>query len=269
VSTSSRAGGGGFEPAAILDGRRVPLADARLPVTDAGVARGDGAFETVGVWDGTPFALDHHLGRLGRSLELVALPVPDLGRLRAEASALVDGVSGDAVLRLYVTASGTRLVTLDALPDRPLPVHLATEVAPWVAAPKTMSYLPNMAASRRARLAGADDALLLAPDGTVLEGPTFAVLWVAEGELRAPDLGLGIIDSISRRTIVEAAHGLGVPVRTDRWGVAALHAADEVLAVSSLRDLVVVRSVDDVAVSGAETPVRDELAAALWAARRG
>jgi branched-subunit amino acid aminotransferase/4-amino-4-deoxychorismate lyase len=265
-----------LQPTALLDGRRMPLGDARLPVTDDGVARGDGAFETVGVWGGRPFALAAHLRRLDASLRAVGLPPPPLALLREEAESLCEGLVGDAVLRLYVTASGTRLLTLDRQPVRPAPVHLVPQPAPWIrpldeygpAGAKTMSYLPNMAATRAARRAGGDDALLLSSEGYVLEGPTFAVCWARDGRLHAPDVGLGIVDSISRRSVLALARERGVDVVEGRWPLEALEDAEEVLVSSSVRDVIAVHRVGARRLPEGPTPLRDALAEAFAAARR-
>jgi branched-subunit amino acid aminotransferase/4-amino-4-deoxychorismate lyase len=165
------------EPRACINGKVVPLVEACLPVTDEGVARGYGAFETVGVWDGRPFRLAEHLDRLAASLEAILLPVPDRDVLEDDVARLLDGLTGDAALRLYVTGSGPRIVTLDVQPERVNAHHLVPQPAPWIrprasygpAGAKTMSYLPNMVASRAAEAAGGDDALLVSLDGTVLE----------------------------------------------------------------------------------------------------
>ncbi|MEO2104514.1 MAG: hypothetical protein ABGZ36_02620, partial [Actinomycetota bacterium] len=73
------------EGRAVVDGVAMPLAAARLAMTDDGVARGDGAFETIGVWDGAPFRLDDHLGRLSASLAASALPAADIELIATEA----------------------------------------------------------------------------------------------------------------------------------------------------------------------------------------
>jgi branched-subunit amino acid aminotransferase/4-amino-4-deoxychorismate lyase len=263
-------------PTALLDGRRLPLAEARLPVTDDGVARGDGAFETLGVWDGRVFALDAHLDRLDASLAAVGLPWSDRALIAEEALALCADVEGDAALRIYVTASGTRLLTLDRQPQRPDTRHLVPQVAPWIrplggpglGGAKTMSYLPNMAATRAARMDGGDDALLVSLEGWVLEGPTFAVCWVVDGVVHAPAIDLGIVDSISRRTALGLAADLGIEVVLGRWSLEALDAASEVLISSSVRDVIAVRRVGDRTLPEGATPVRDALSAALAAARR-
>ena len=264
-----------MEPVAMINGRRMPLAQATLPVTDEGVARGDGAFETVGVWGGRAFRLGDHLDRLAASLRAVGLGELDREQIGAEASQLLEDCTQDAALRLYVTGSGTRLVTLSPPPQRPDLRSLASRPAPWIrplgtyepAGAKTMSYLPNMAAIRSAQAAGFDDALLVSLEGWVLEGPTFAVLWVSGGRLFAPPLDLGIIDSLSRRTLLDLAASAGISTVVEPQPLDALLAADEVLAVSSVRDVLAVRTVDEVTF-GSSTPVRDQLAAALGAARR-
>jgi branched-subunit amino acid aminotransferase/4-amino-4-deoxychorismate lyase len=261
---------------AIVNGQAVDLADAVLPVTDAGVARGDGAFETVGVWSGRPFRLGDHLERLACSLRAVGLPEPALDVLAAEAARLCDDLGRvDAALRLYVTASGTRVLTLTDPPVRKEPRNLVVQVAPWVvpvgvsplAGAKTMSYLPNMAATRLAQAAGADDALLVNTDGIVLESPTGCVLWVDDGTVHAVDVDLGIVDSISRRTLLDLAGAEGLAVRVGAWPVAAVERAAEVWVCSSLRPLVTVRRIGDV-VLPADTPLGDRMGAALDRLRR-
>lgn len=261
---------------ALVDGEAVPLDEARLAVTDEGVARGDGAFETVGVWDGRPFRLEDHLERLDRSLARMALPSADRATLRAEVASLLEDVAGDAALRCYVTASATRIVTLAPQPDRPPARVLVPQPAPWIAPPeaysvagaKTMSYMPNMVATRLAQRAGGDDALLVGLDGTVLEGPTFCVMWVAGEVLHAVPVERGIVDSISRRTLLELAAELGIPTREAEVPLEGLADAGEVMICSSVRDCIGIERVGPFRSSGS-TPVRDRLSAALDDARRG
>jgi branched-subunit amino acid aminotransferase/4-amino-4-deoxychorismate lyase len=263
------------EAVALINGERMPLAAARLAVTDDGVARGDGAFETAGVWDGSIFRLDDHLGRIAASLHAVGLPDPDLATLRTEAASLVEGVTEDAALRIYVTASGTRMLTLSPPPQRVEPRHLEPQPGPWIrplgsfgpAGAKTMSYLPNMAATRAAQRNGADDALLVSLEGWVLEGPTFAVLWAADGQLFTPPCSLGIVDSISRRTVVELAAHAGIAVIDEPRPLDHLLSADEVMICSSVRPLLAIDRVGGQTFA-AHTPIRDHLAPALDQARR-
>lgn len=268
-------GGALVRQLALIDGVDHPLERAALGLTDAGVARGDGAFETVGVWDGRPFRLDDHLRRLDASLAAIGLPAAPGPQLRADVGHALDGQGGDAALRLYVTGSGTRIVTLSEPPLRPDLRRLVSQPAPWIrplgtygpSAAKTMSYGPNMAASRAAQRAGGDDALLVSLEGVALEGPTFAVLWVRAGVLEAPPLELGLVDSISRRTLLALAEREGIAHRTVRCTVGEVVTADEVLACSSVRPAQRVAMVDDHRLPD-DAPVTHRLATALEEARR-
>lgn len=266
------------EARARIDGApAVPLAAAALSLLDAGVSRGDGAFETVGVWGGRPFRLTDHLDRLESSLAALALPPPPRELIRADADGLLDAVTTDAALRIYVTATGTRLLTISPLPDRPDPEVLVSQPAPWIrptgeysaAGAKSMSYGPNMAASRRAAREGGDDALLVSmPEGHVLEGPTFGIAFAVAGVLHVPDPALGIIDSISRRTVVEVARSQSMEVLVGRWPLTALAEADEVIVSSSLRPATAVRRIDGWTYPG-PFPTAARLDAGLQARRRG
>lgn len=236
----------------LIDGAPTALADAAIALTDAGVARGDGAFETVGVWDGHPFRLADHLDRLAASLSAIALDPPPRHTLEEEAAQLLEDNNDDGALRIYLTASGTRILTLSPLPDRGVVRSLSPQPAPWVQPPasyrpagaKTMSYGPNMTAHRMALLDGADDALLIShPDGWVLEGPTFGVVFVIDRVIHVPSVELGIVDSISRRTLVEIAQDRGMGSVVGRWKLETLAEADEVIISSSLRNATAVSRV--------------------------
>lgn len=227
------------------------------------------------MWDGRPFRLDAHLRRLDGSLAAIGLPAAPKAELGRDIAHVLDGQQADAALRLYVTGSGTRIVTLSEPPQRPDLRRLVSQPAPWIrplgtygpASAKTMSYGPNMAATRAAQRAGGDDALLVSLEGVALEGPTFAVLWVRDGVLEAPPLELGLVDSISRRTLVALAGRQGIAHRTARCTVDEVATADEVLACSSVRPAQRVAMVDDRPLP-ADAPVTRRLADALEDARR-
>ncbi len=60
-----------------------------------------------------------------------------------------------------------------------------------------------MLATRLAKERGFDEALLVTPHGRVLEGPTMSLFYVLDGELWTPPLDDHILDSITRRHVVE------------------------------------------------------------------
>ena len=80
--------------------------------------------------------------------------------------------------------------------------------------------------------------------GLVLEGPTFSVAWVRDGVLETPALDLGILDSITRRVVLEGARGEGGRGR-GMFDLDRLLGADEALAFSTVKEVTPVTEVDD------------------------
>ncbi len=186
---------------ASVNGDICPAGEARIPVLDEGLLRGDGAFEVVRVYLGRPFTLREHLDRLERTCRIIRLACPraqverDLEALLAAAGP----VSRD--VRIVLTRGGNRVLILERflewesarlafVPDRP---RLVLEGA------KSLSYAGNMLAKRIAEERGFHEALLVSPDDHVLEAQTAAFFWVTpEGVLCTPPLSEGILNSISR-----------------------------------------------------------------------
>ncbi|MDX1448163.1 MAG: aminotransferase class IV [Acidimicrobiia bacterium] len=241
----------------LIDGER----GAALPVTDSTVVRGDGVFEAVRSYGGQLFALDDHLSRLTASAAAMHISLPDDGRIGSWARS-VAAEGGDGIVRVIVSrgdvvpgTSGERRIVVmhHPTPYTPSVLRLRPWAAPWhpsgraweLAGIKTTSYAPNLRASRSAAVDGFDDALLTGVDGVVLEGPTFAVGWVQAGTLRFPALELGILDSITRRHVETLARANGIDVEAGRYTLEDVAGADEVLAVSTVKEVVSVVRVGD------------------------
>src|SRR3954467_9699230 len=103
---------------ASLDGRIGPAEEMRIPVTDEGLLRGDGAFEVMRLYSGRPFALPDHLARLRHSCDGLRLEA-ELDALEGELAALLEA-SGpvDGLLRVVLTRGGRRIVLVEPLPQR-------------------------------------------------------------------------------------------------------------------------------------------------------
>jgi len=246
---------------AIIDGSVTDVADAHVSVTDDGLLRGDGVFEVARIYAGRPFALEEHLERMTRSAEALRLPF-DAGALRGDAHALLAaGAPGDAMLRLVVTRGGRRIGLLETLPERPETIALQTvtysptRVLDGV---KSLSYAANMLATRLAKEQGADEALFVSPHGRVLEGPTTSFFYVLDDALCTPPLSDRILDSITRRALLQ------VTDTTERvTTLADLATATEAFLASSLREVHPVHAIDGVALAQAPGPVSSAAAAAM------
>lgn len=230
---------------ASLDGEIMLASAARIPATDEGLLRGDGVFEVIRLYDGVPFALEEHLQRMERSAGNLRLPV-DLEAVRLDANRLLAhaGSGPDhALLRVVVTRGGRRLLLTEALPAIPDRTRLGSvRYCPTLILDgvKSLSYAANMLASRLARERGFDEALLVTPEGTVLEAPTSSVFWVKDGQAFTPPLGEHILASITRRLIIEEA---GASERS--CSLAEIQQADEAFIASTAREVQPVSAIDD------------------------
>jgi branched-chain amino acid aminotransferase len=233
-----------FTELASVDGRVTPTAEATIGLKDDGLYRGDGAFEVIRLYEGRPFALGDHLDRLGRSAAAIELDF-DRDALEREIGALLEEAGSlDGQLRLIVTRGGRRIAATEPIPDHGTSLRLATVTyCPTVIlnGVKSISYAANMQATRIAKGRGADEAVLVRPDGTVLEPPTSAVFFVsAEGALRTPALTDGVLESITRDRLIKA-----LDVEEGSWQVDELRAAEEIFLASTTREVQGVAAIDD------------------------
>jgi branched-chain amino acid aminotransferase len=245
---------------ASIDGLITLASEAKIPATDPGLLRGDGAFEVIRLYDGQPFALERHLERLERSALNLRLPL-DVEAVRSDANRLLahTGAGPDhELLRIVVTRGGRRLLLTEPLPETPERLRLAsvtyapTRVLDGV---KSLSYAANMLASRLARERGADEALLVTPHGRVLEAPTSSIFWVSDGQLRTPPLSEHILASITRAIVLEVAD-----TAEQECTVEDLLAADEAFLASTTREVQPVAALDDHRF-GDDAPVTVQVAA--------
>jgi 4-amino-4-deoxychorismate lyase len=249
--------------------------DPETPVIhadDPGLLRGLAAFETLRVYAGRPFALDEHLARLLRSAERMGLQLPPaeaLGRLAYQA--IESAAVRDCSLRFTVTAGPAgkgpvAMALIDSLPPdlevmrakgiELISLQLGTDPrarknAPWLLdGVKSTSYAVNMAAHGEAVRRGADDAVFLAADGTVLEGPTTNIWWRQGQTLYTPSLDLGILAGVTRAWVKRLASDLGYTVEDGWYPRSQMAAAEEVFTSSSVRELMPVVRLDEEQVGG-------------------
>jgi branched-chain amino acid aminotransferase len=246
-------GNEGFTELASVDGRVTPTEEATLPLKDDGLYRGDGAFEVIRLYDGQPFALKDHLDRLERSAAAIQLEF-DRAALEGEIGALLaEAGEVEGQLRLLVTRGGRRIAATEPIPPHAETVSVATVTySPSVIlnGVKSLSYAANMQSTRLAEGQGADEAVLVQPDGTVLEPPTSSIFWVSpQGALRTPALDVGVLESITRDRLVKALH-----VEEGAWPVADLRAAHEAFLASTTREIQAVSSIDGVELPEAPGP---------------
>jgi branched-chain amino acid aminotransferase len=226
-----------------INGAIAPVEELTIPVTDEGLVRGDGVFEVIRLYGGVPFALEEHYARLQRSAERSRLPV-DLDALRREVAALLERTGPvDAALRIMCTRGERRIALIEKVWDFPETIKLATVTyAPTrvLDGVKSLSYCANMLCTRLAKEQGAFDALLVTPHGRVLEAPTSSFFCVIGGRLTTPPLEDHILDSITRRYVLELFDVEERPLTMDD-----VRGASEAFLASTFKNALAVHAVDD------------------------
>ena len=262
-----------------VNGDLVPAPEATVSVEDRGFAYGDAAFETMRAYGGEIFRWDAHASRLANTCETLGL---DHGLADTDLKTSVDETLAandlaDAYVKLSITR-GVQPGTIDPHPEveptvvviaKPLPrggvgsepAHdgPATIQTTKVRKPssralpadaKTHNYLNGILARLELRVTGADEAMLLDPDGNVAEGAVANLFFVDGVSLKTPSLDGPILPGVTRRTVIELAEEEGIPVEDGTYAPDAVREADEVFLTNSTWEIRPVRTVDGIAVGG-------------------
>lgn len=243
-----------------LNGEWIDEEDAVIPADDRGFLYGDAVFETGRLVRRGFFRLDRHLDRLSASAVALDLPLPPLADLIAIACGLAErNAFVDATLRITLTRGGragpTLLATLTPLPGdwretaaRGWRIRTADVCHPPLACLppiKTPGRLHGLLARSRARLAGADDGLLLTHEGDVCEGPSWNVFWRKGKTLFTPSAATGLLEGVTRWALMQLAPGLGYNVLEGTFPRAHLDDADEAFATMTSTGVVPFVSLDE------------------------
>lgn len=275
---------------AFVRGAYVPIAEAAIPITDWGFLRSDATYDVVTVWEGAFFRLDAHLERFMRSCERFRL---DPGLAPAQiAEVLAECVRRSGLRRAYVEMIVTRgqppwgsrdprqavnrfyafavpFVWIANEAQRERGLHLKVSAVQRIPAssvdPRAKNYHWNdlTMGLLGALDAGADTVVLSDAGGNVVEGPGFNIFCVKDGALVTPKEG--VLEGISRRTVIEIARSLGLPVALRALPAEELRNADEAFLTTSGGGVLPVTRVDDRVLGTARPgPVTQRLLATYW-----
>ena len=272
-----------------LNGSLVAPDEASISVFDHGLLYGDGVFEGIRYYRGTPFRLEAHLIRLERSARALALELPysraelaDAVRLTAETSGETDGYLRLVVTRgegslgidprscsranVFVLADRLQMASAEAL-ERGARLIIAStrrlgpdQLDPRV---KSLNYLNQIMARIEANQAGADEAVLLNRDGFVAEGTADNLFLALDGALLTPPLADGALDGITRRVVLELAAALGVPCREQSLAVYDLYTADECFLTGTGAELIPVAEIQGRALADTKRPLYRQIQSAF------
>jgi branched-subunit amino acid aminotransferase/4-amino-4-deoxychorismate lyase len=203
---------------------------------------GPGLFETIGARGGDCPLWRRHLARLASSAAALGLTCEAPPDLRERARSLLRGDAADGVLRLALhpgPAGGSWRLATRPRGTAAEPLRLALAPAPRAIRALDVHKHTDRAdldeLRRWAEVNGADEALLHAPSGRVLEGTYHNLFFLVDGEWCTPALGPGgVLAGIARRALLDAMAALGAPVREDDFRLAELRASPAIVLTNAV-----------------------------------
>ena len=248
-----------------LNGRFLPLEDAKVSVLDRGFIYGDGVYELVPVYGRRPYRLRQHLARLQRSLDGIRLANPHTD---AEWEAIITGLIGrmafaDQGVYLQVTRGVAKrdhafpagVAPTVFMMSNPLALPSREQIERGVAVVtavderwlhcdlKTISLLGNVLARQLAVDAGATETVLFR-NGYLTEASASNVLLVRDGVIVAPPKDNQILPGITYDVAFELAREGGLPIEVRPVPKDEALAADEMWLSSSTKEVLAVTSLD-------------------------
>ena len=246
--------------AAWMDGQVIPVSEAKISVFDWGLTRSDITYDVVHVWDGAFFRLEDYLDRFMVSMDKLRLDI-EMNRAEIKA-ALIELVATSGLQSAYVSmvasrgtpqVPGTRdprtctnhfyawaVPFIWVIPQEVARrgVHISVEenlrrIPPHSVDPTVKNYHwgDMTAALFNALDAGYDTTVLLDTNGYITEGPGFNIFAVIDGKVLTPRSGM--LEGISRKTVLEICVELGIPCAEADISLAEFLSADELFTATT------------------------------------
>lgn len=221
-----------------LNNNFIKSSEAKVSIYDHGFLYGDGAFETLKAYNGHIFRFEDHIERLHGSLKQIKMDLPISASviLKAIKLLLQHNQLRDAYIRITVSR-GEGPIGIDrslcpdptllvvAEPVRGCPARWYSEgisviisryrKIPDICIPsgiKSSNYLAHILARSEVHEKAAQDGILLNIEGYVAEGITSNIFIVKDKKLLTPALSSGILNGITRKTVIELAEKRSIEV---------------------------------------------------------
>jgi len=251
---------------AYLNGRFLPIEEARISPLDRGFLFGDGAYEVIPVYSRRPFRIDEHLQRLQTTLDGIRLANPHplaewrvlVERIVAEnnfddQSVYIQVTRGADVKRDHAFPKGvaptvfifsTPLMTTPAAQREAGVAAVSALDNRWLRCDlKTVALLANVLLRQQAVDAGCVETIMLR-EGFLTEGAASNIFVVKDGVLLAPPKDHRVLPGITYDIVLELAARHGMPFEVREIAEAEMRAADELWMTSSTKEVLAITTLD-------------------------
>lgn len=248
-----------------INGEMVPKERAFVPLYDHGMLYGDGLFEGIRVYNGRVFKLDEHVTRLYYSAQALNIVMP--APFAATREAILETARANGHQQGYIRVTVTRGTGLGLDPK-----HIKTEAnvyisceqlalyppelyeqglkvvtvstrlpSPDVIDPRvkcTGKYINNIMAKAEANRYGAGEGLMLTREGYVGEATGDNLFLVKDGALTTPPASIGILQGITRDTVISLARDMGLSVTEPLMTLYDVYNADEAFLTGTAAEVI-------------------------------
>jgi branched-subunit amino acid aminotransferase/4-amino-4-deoxychorismate lyase len=276
---------------AYVDGAYVPVNEARIPLLDQGFMKGDLTYDVPAIWDGRFFRLDDHLDRFQASIAKMRYNCPLTRQEIRDKLVEMAAMSGirDAFVMMIVTR-GLRYLRAYAPEDCPGNCYLMVIPYLWVMDLETQAKGASAVVTRTVRRTppGAFDPtvknlqwgdftrgimeardrgcvypILTDGDTNITEGSGFNVVLIKDNQLFTPKRG--VLEGVTRSTVLEVARGLGYKTHLDEVPVELAYQSDEIMFVTTAGGVMPVTMLDGEPIGSGEVgPVTKAIWKGYW-----
>ena len=248
-----------------LNGKFMPIEEARIPVLDRGFIFGDGVYEMVPVYSRVPFRLDEHLVRLDRSLAAVRIKNPYtqaewrdiilqlVAKQPFDDQGIYFQVTRGVAKRDHAFPQGvepTVFIMSNPLvsPPKELVQKGGTAVSAqdfrWLQCDiKSISLIGNCLLRQVSADVGAVETILFR-DGKLTEASASNVFIVKGGVIASPPKSHLILPGITYDVVLEIAQAAKLPLELRDVSEAEVRSADEVWVTSSSKEVLPIVTLD-------------------------
>ena len=262
-----------MERIVFLNGEFIPESEATVPIFDRGLLFADSVYEGFGILDSQLVDFDYHMDRLDRSLGELNMPstmsreemLSALMKL-IEMNGAVEGFmylqvtrgSGDRsylyndsyVPNIFAFTQGEKFAA-DA-PAQPVALATTPDIR-WARRDiKTTNLLGQVMAKQAAHLAGAYEALMIAPDGIVTEAGSSSFFFIKDREIYVKPVTNDILHGITRQTMLRVAETFQLRIREENYTLDQVLEADEAFITASSIYVLPVGRIDDTVIADGE-----------------
>ena len=222
-----------------MNGKLVEKADAVISVYDHGFLYGDGIFEGIRIYNSVVFKLHEHIVRLYESAKSIDLTIPlSIDEMcKAVKDTVQANAKKDGYIRLIVsrgvgnlgldprkTTNPQIIIIVDDISIYPEEMYekgmeiitaatirnIPNALNPRI---KSLNYLNNILAKLEANRAGVPEAIMLNHLGEVAECTADNIFLVKNGVLKTPAPQCGILEGITRNTVMDLARAEKITVQ--------------------------------------------------------